>query len=399
MPPWNRRDTVTETAPGFTGVARFARRGDDAHSSLRAGEIAVVDLTDLDRSQAQALVDRRVRAVINAAQSSTGRYPNLGPRILADAGITLIDQVGQAVWTRMKSGEKVRIDGNRVYKGETLIAQGVSQDESSVTERLGEADRGLSTRLESLMANATDHLQRERAMLLEGARVPRLGKRLRKRPVVVVSKTFNWQTDLRRIKKWIRERDPVLIGVADGADALMDAGYKPHVVVGTLDELSAKAFHSGAEVVVTATSAHDKDSAHGKGGAERFEKAKVDPLWFIATGSANDLAIVLADSNDAPVIVEVGAPQGLMEFLERGPADVASSFVTRLRAGNLLVDAKAAGHFAAQSMPMWPVLLILLAGVVAVIAAVAITPVGGDWFDSLGDRIDDARTWIEGLFS
>ena len=399
MPPWNRRSAPTDTAPGFTGVARFARRGDEAHASLRAGEIAVVELTDLDRSQAEALVDRRVRAVINAAQSSTGRYPNLGPRILADAGITLIDQVGEGVWTRLKSGERVRIDGNRVYKGESLVAQGVSQDDATVTASLGEADRGLSTQLESLMANATDHLQRERAMLLEGARVPRLGKRLRKRPVVVVSKAFNWQTDLRRIKKWIRERDPVLIGVADGADALLDSGYKPHVVVGTLDELSARAFHSGAEVVVTATSTHDKDSAHGKGGAERFEKAKVDPIWFIATGSANDLAIVLADSNDAPVIVEVGAPQGLVEFLERGPADVASSFVTRLRAGSRLVDAKAAAHFGARAMPMWPVLLILLAGVVAVLVAVAITPVGGDWFDSLGERIDDARTWIEGLFS
>ena len=226
------------------------------------------------------------------------------------------------------------------------------------------------------MANATDHLQRERAMLLEGAQVPRLGKRLRNRPVVVVSKTFGWQTDLRRIKRWIREHDPVLIGVADGADALLDAGYKPQVVLGTLDELSARAFHCGALVVVTATSAHDK------GGAERFEKAKVDPVWFIATGSATDLAIVLADSNEAPVIVEVGAPQGLMEFLERGSADVASSFVTRLRAGSRLVDAKAAGHFAAQATPMWPVLLLLLAGAVAVVTAVAVTPVGGDWFDS-----------------
>ena len=357
------------------------------------GEIAVVDLTDLDRSQAQALVDRQVRAVINAAQSSTGRYPNLGPRILADAGITLIDQVGQAVWTRMKSGEKVRIDGNRVYKGEALIAQGVSQDETSVTERLGEADRGLSTRLESLMANATDHLQRERAMLLEGARVPRLGKRLRKRPVVVVSKTFDWQTDLRRIKKWIRERDPVLIGVADGADALLDAGYKPHVVVGTLDELSARAFHSGAEVVVTATSAHDK------GGAERFEKAKVDPLWFIATGSANDLAIVLADSNDAPVIVEVGAPQGLMEFLERRSRR-RRQLVRHPPPGRLPPGGRQGGRpLRGPAMPMWPVLLILLAGVLAVVASVAITPVGSDWFDSLGDRLDDARTWIEGLFS
>ena len=210
------------------------------------GDIAVVDLTDLDRSQAEALVERRVRAVINAAESSTGRYPNLGPRILADAGITLIDQVGQGVWTRLKSGETVRVDGNRVFRGESLVAQGVAQDDAAVTASLGEADKGLSTRLESLMANATDHLQRERAMLLEGARVPRLGKRLRKRPVVVVSKTFGWQNDLQRIRKWIRERDPVLIGVADGADALLDAGYKPHVVLGTLDELSSSAFHSGA---------------------------------------------------------------------------------------------------------------------------------------------------------
>lgn len=393
MPPWNRRSTLTDTAPGFTGVARFARRGDAAASSLRAGDIAVVDLTDLDRTQAEALIDRKVRAVVNAAQSSTGRYPNLGPRVLAEAGITLVDQVGQGVWNRLKNGETIRIDGNRVFKGEVLVAQGVAQDAATVTASLGKADRGLTTQLESLMANVTDHLGRESALLLEGAGVPRLAKRLRKRPAVVVSKTFGWQNDLRRIRRWIREHDPVLIGVAGGIEALLDAGYKPHVVLGSLDELSVRALNAGAEVVVTATSDHDKS------GAERFEKAGVDPVWFVATGSATDLAVVLADSNDAPVIVEVGGPAGLVEFLERGPADVASSFVTRLRAGSRLVDAKAAGHFATQAMPMWPVLLILFAGIAAVVAAVALTPVGGGWFESLGERIGDARTWIEGLFS
>lgn len=394
MPPWNRRTTLAnDAAPGFTGVARFARRGDGAASSLREGDVAVVDLPDLDRGQAEALVERRVRAVINASESSTGRFPNLGPTVLSEAGITLIDQVGQGVWTRLKSGETVRIDGSRVFKGAMLVAQGISQDDVSVTASLGEADRGLSTRLESLMANATDHLQRESALLLEGARVPRLGKKLRKRPVVVVSKSYGWEGDLRRIRRWIREHDPVLIGVAAGSDALLEAGHKPHVVLGALDELSDRAIRAAGDVVVTAT------AAQHQGGAERFERAGVDPIWFIATGSATDLAIVLADSNEAPVIVEVGAPQGLMQFLERGPADVASSFVTRLRAGSRLVDAKAAGHFAAQSMPLWPVLLILVAGVVAVMVAVAITPVGGGWFDSLDDRIDDARTWLEGLFS
>jgi uncharacterized membrane-anchored protein len=393
MPSWNRRSAPADHAPGFTGVTRFARQGDAAASTLKEGDIAVVDLPDLDRNQAEALVERRVRAVINAAQSSTGRFPNLGPKILADAGITLIDQVGSGVWNRLKNGDTVRIDGNRVFKGEQLIAQGVSQDDATVTASLGEADRGLSTRLESLMANATDHLQRESALLLEGARVPRLVTKLRKRPAVVVSKSFAWQADLRRIRRWIREHDPVLIGVGDGVEALLDAGHRPHVVVGSLDELSDRAIRAGGALVVTAASVHDK------GGAERFEKAGVDPIWFIATGSSTDLAIVLADTNEAPVIVQVGAPGSLVDLLESGSADVAGSFVTRLRAGARLVDAKAAGHFSAQPMPMWPVLLILLAGLAAVVAAIAVTPVGNDWFDSLGSHLDDARSWIEGLFT
>jgi uncharacterized membrane-anchored protein len=393
MPTWKRSATPVETAPGFTGVARFARRGDDAASTLRAGDIAVVDLVDLDRAQAEALVDRKVRAVINAAESSTGRYPNLGPRILADAGIALIDQVGDGVWSRIRNGDRIRVDGNRVFRGETLVAQGVSQDDATVTASLSEADRLLATRLETLMANTTDHLQREQALLLEGVRVPRLGPKLRKRPVVVVSKAFGWKNDLRRLRRWIQEHNPVLIGAAEGADALLESGYKPHVVLGNLEELSPRALQSRSEVVVTTP------SAQAKGGAEQFEKAKVDPVWFIGTGSATDLAIVLADSNDATVIVEVGAPAGLTEFLDRGPADVASAFVTRLRAGSRLVDAKAAAHFSARLMPMWPVVLILAAGVVSVVAALAVTPVGGEWFEPIGDGIDDVRIWIEGLFS
>lgn len=393
MPPWTRRTKPADDASGFTGVARFARPGDDASGSMHEGDIAVIDLTDLDRSQAEALAERKVRAVVNAGQSTTGRFPNLGPRILADAGITLIDQVGQGIWTRLKNGDTVRIDGSRVFKGEVLVAQGVSQDDASVTASLGAAEQSLATRLESLMANATDHLHRERDLLLEGARIPNLSTRLRRRPVVVVSRQFEWNTDLRRLRRWIRDHDPVLIGAADGADALLDAGHQPDVVLGTLDELSDRAIRSGAEVVITTP------SGHTAAGAERFERAKVDIVRFVATGASTDLAILLADSNDAPVIIEVGAPKGLVQLLERGPADVASTFLTRLRAGSRLVDAKAVGHFAAESMPVWPVLLILLAGLFAVVAAVAVTPVGGDWFDSAGDRLGDAQTWIEGLFT
>lgn len=394
MSRWNRRPATddADTGPGFTGVARFARRGDAADRALRSGDIAVVDLADLDRPQAEALVERGVRAVVNTASSSTGRYPNLGPRILADAGVPLVDHVGPGIRTRLRSGDTIRVEGGKIFKDEVLVAQGATLDDAAVTASLGEAERGLATRLESLTANASDHLERERDLLLGGARVPRLPSRLRKRPTVVVTKAHGWESDLKLIRRWLRDHDAVVVAVTDAADALLAAGITPHVLVGPVDRLSDRALRTVGEVVVT--SASGRESGH-----ERFEKAGVDVQLFVATGSPTDLAILLADTNEAAVIVEVGAPDGLVEFLERGPVDVASSFVTRLRAGSRLVDAKAVGHLTGRSMALWPVLLVLLAGLVAVVVAVGVTPVGQDWLGWTGDRLVDLRSWIEGLFS
>ena len=392
MPRWTRsaQRSRDDDATGFTAVVRFARPGDSQTRSVKAGEIAVIDAPDLDRGQAEELVERRVRAVVNAKASSSGRFPNLGPRVLADAGITLIDDVGEGIWARLKSGDTVRVEGSRIFKDGVLVAQGVAQDDASVTQSLGQAEQGLATRLESLTANASDHLERERAMLLEGARVPRLSKRLRGRPMVVVQRAHDWRPDLKGLRKWIRDRDAVVVGVGAGADAALELGLRPAVVVGGVDDLSDKALRSGAEVVVTT-------STPGHGGHERMEKAGVDAITFVATGAPADLAILLADTNEATVIVEVGAAPDLVAFLDRGSAEVASTFVTRLRAGRRLVDAKAVGHLVARPLSAWPVLLVLLAGVIAVVAAIATTPVGQDWWHELSGQLTDARTWIEGL--
>lgn len=379
-----------DTTDDIVGVVRFARTGDASSKALRDGDIAVVDLPDLDRGQAEALVARNVRAVLNAAESSTGRFPNLGPQVLADAGVTLIDHVGAGIWSRLRSGDTVRIADGKVFKDEVLVAQGHMVDDATRTQRLGVAERDLATRLGSLTANASDHLERERELLLEGARIPRLATRLRGRPVVVVSRTYGWQDDLKRIRRWIRDSGAVVVGVTAGADALLDAKITPDVVIGHLDDLSDRALRSGADVVVVTSSGRSE-------GHERFERAGVDVATFTASGAPSDLAILLADSNDAPVIVEVGAPRGLVEFLERGTAEVASSFVTRLRAASTLVDARAVAHFTRRTMPAWPVLLVLLAGVLAVVAAIGVTPTGRDWYDALGDGLGDLRTWLEGL--
>lgn len=379
-----------DTTDDIVGVVRFARTGDASSKALRDGDIAVVDLPDLDRGQAEALVARNVRAVLNAAESSTGRFPNLGPQVLADAGVTLIDHVGAGIWSRLRSGDTVRIADGKVFKDEVLVAQGHMVDDATRSQRLGVAERDLATRLGSLTANASDHLERERELLLEGARIPRLPTRLRGRPVVVVSRTYGWQDDLKRIRRWIRDSGAVVVGVTAGADALIDAKITPDVVIGHLDDLSDRALRSGADVVVVTSSGRSE-------GHERFERAGVDVATFTASGAPSDLAILLADSNAAPVIVEVGAPRGLVEFLERGTAEVASSFVTRLRAASTLVDARAVAHFTRRTMPAWPVLLVLVAGVLAVVAAIGVTPTGRDWYEALGDSLGDLRTWLEGL--
>lgn len=372
------------------GVAKFARPGDNAARSLKPGDIAVVDLTDIDRSQAEALVARQVRAVVNAGSSSTGAYPNLGPSVLAEAGVLLVDRVGQRVFADLRSGDRITIREGAVMKGDKVVARGRTMDDAAVSASLGAAEQGLSTQLGSLTANAADHLERERAMLLEGARVPRLAKRLRGRPVVVVSTTYDWQDDLTSLKRFLRERDPVVIAVGDAADELLSRKIRPHVVLGPVDTLSDRALRSGADVIATS-------GAGQPVGHERFEKAEVDVHTFVAAGQPSDLAIVVAEENDAPVIVQVGQPKDLVQFLERGAAEVASSFVTRLRASRRLVDAAAVAQLNARSVSAWPILLLLVVSVAAVAVALASTPVGQEWFASLTDALPDLRTRLEGL--
>lgn len=376
---------------GVAGTVRFAQRDGDV-ASLREDDIAVVDLPELDARQAQALIDRHVRAVLNVAASSSGRVPNVGPQMLSRAGILLIDLAGDDAWSKLKNGESVRIEDGKVFRDEILVVSGTELDETRTSAALADAESGLATRLDSLAANASDHIQREQTMLLDGAHVPRTRTNLRGRAVVVVSQAYDDEADLRGLRRYIRDDDPVLIGAGAGADVLLKAGYVPAVVVGALDHLSDAAIRAAGEVVVT-TSSGTVDTP------ERLERHGKEVVTFVSTGSDDDLAILLADTNEAEVIVHVGAPATLSKFLERPPSQVARMFVARLRAGSKIVDAKAVNHFTSQRFPLWPVMLLLAAGVVAVAVSVAVTPVGNDWFDSLGDQLADLGTWIKGLFS
>ncbi len=387
----NRKTPLPPGAKGIVGIVRLARRDKDI-AALREGDIAIVNHPDLDSRQAEVLISRRVRAVINTARSSTGRVPNSGPQMLAHAGVTLIDVAQTDLSSRLKGGDRIRIEAGKIFKDEVLVAVGAELDQQRTTSDLVAAESGLATKLDSLAANASDHILREHAMLIDGAKIPRLRTRLRRRPVVVVSTGHDDVADLQGLRSYIRDCDPILIGAGAGADLLLDAGYVPRIVVGALDNLSDRAIRASGEVVVTtATGRLDMP--------ERLEKHGKTVATFVSTGSDDDAAILLADTNEAAVIIHVGAPSDLSQFLDRAPTEAARMFVTRLRASSKMVDAKAVHYFSSERMPLWPILLLVLAGVVAVLVAVGVTPVGNGWFDSIGSQLSDFGTWIKGLVS
>ena len=391
MVTWRRKTPLPPDAKGVVGSVRHARLDSDI-VALREGEVAVVNLPDLDSRQAQALIDGHVAAVLNASRSSSGRAPNTGPQMLARAGILLIDVTSEDVWARLKPGELVRIEAGQVYRDEVLVASGVELDEKRTATDLQAARDGLATRLDSLAANATDHIHHEHAMLMTGAQVPRLRTKLKGRPVVVVSRGYDDVADLKGLRRFIRENDPVLIGAGPGADILIKGGLTPSIVVGALDHISDAAIKVSGEVVVTTVSGMVD-------GPERLERHGKQIVTFTSTGSDDDLAIILADTNEAAVIVHVGAPSSLTKMLERPPGEAARMFVARLSAGSKIVDAKAVHHLSSRRHAVWPVVLLLVAGAVALAVAVGITPVGQGWYDSIGDLLSDLGSWIKGLFT
>ena len=389
MPKLRRVQTAPEGA--LTGPLRHVRRDSDL-SALRQGDVALVQMPELDARQAQELLDQGVVAVLNGSASSSGRVPNQGPSILTRGGVALIDIGDSDPFGLFKNGETVHVLDGQVLRDGVPVTAGERLDESRTTSVLADAESTMSTRLDSLAANATDHIHREQAMLLDGARVPHLRTSLRRRPVVVVSKAYDAKTDLKSLKRFIAGNDPVLIGAGPGADLLLDSGYTPDILVGALENLTDRAIGAAGEVVVTTASGQIP-------GHERLERHGKQIVTFVSSGNDDDLAILLADTNHAGVIVHVGGPPSLTEFLERSPDEVARMFVARLRAGSKIVDAKSVNQLSARPLSWWPVLLLVLVGLLAVGVAITVTPLGQDWFDRLGDAVSGSGTWIKGLMS
>jgi uncharacterized membrane-anchored protein len=316
------------------GPARADRRTKDLVKRLCPGDIAVIDHADIDRVAAENLIRCAPSAVVNASTSFTGRYPHMGPLLIAEAGIPLIDDVGSDVLDRFVEGEELRLVGNDLWRGDELIAAGRRQDADDLARRVVRARADMGTELEAFAINTLEWIRREARLTFEPIVLPPLHCDFRGRHALVVVRGHDYRSDLKALRAYIREFQPVLVAVDGGADALLEVGLTPDVIIGDFDSVSEEALACGADLV---HHVHPDGRAPGR---EQLLGFGVSYVEFVAEGTSEDVAMLLAAEAGAELIVAVGTHASMVEFLDKGRAGMASTFLTRLRLGPLLVDAK-----------------------------------------------------------
>jgi uncharacterized membrane-anchored protein len=367
----------------LTGPAKLDRRTKNLVKRLSADDIAIIDHTDLDRVSAEALLESGVRVVVNVAPSQSGRFPNPGPLQLVRGGVRLIDVSADDLFENVHEGELLTVRGAGLYRNGTCVASGRVLDERELEQGFAEQRGRVTEALEAFAENTMRYLREEGRLLAEGVAFPPLRTNFRDRHALVVARGPGYKRDLRMVKPYVRVFKPVLIAVDGGADALLEEGYKPDVIVGDMDSVSDKALRTGAELLI-----------HGYRdgvvpGAERARTLGLPYEIVPATGISEDVALLLAYEKGSELIVAVGTHFNLIEFLERNRAGMSSTFITRLKVGEILIDAKGVSRLATRKVGIWPLVLFTLAGLGAIAVAIAVSPALRHLIEYLALRLRD----------
>jgi uncharacterized membrane-anchored protein len=367
----------------YTGPARLDRRTKRLTRRLASDDIAIIDHTDLDRVSAEELLESGVRVVVNVADSQTGRFPNPGPLLLVRGGVCLIDAPGAELFESVDDGELLTVRGSNLYRNGMRVAAGRILGADELAERLLEQRGRVTEALEAFADNTMRYLREEGRLLSEGIDFPPLQTSFRDRHALVVVRGPGHKRDLRIVRPYIRDFRPVLIGVDGGADALLEAGYKPDVIVGDMDSVSERALGSGAELLVHAYPVGPAP------GAARLDELGLSYDVVPAPGMSEDVALLLAYEKGAELIVAVGTHLNLIEFLERDRSGMSSTFLTRLKVGEILIDAKGVSRLVSRRVGLLPFLVFALAALAALAVAVVFSPALRDVFELVADRFRD----------
>ncbi|MGV0627321.1 putative cytokinetic ring protein SteA [Mycolicibacter minnesotensis] len=375
--------------PGVIGTARVDHDIDRLLRRVGPGDIVVLDILDLDRITADALVEAQIAGVVNASASISGRYPNLGPEVLVANGIILIDEAGPTVFKKIRDGSKIRLYEGSVYSGDRRLGRGVERSDVEIAELMIEAKSGLVAHLESFAGNTIEFIRSESPLLIDGIGIPEIDVDLRRRHVVLVGDEDGAVDDLKRLKPFIKEYQPVLVGVGAGADVLRKAGYRPQLIIGDPDQMSAEVLRCGSQVVLPA------DADGHAPGLERIQDLGVGAMTFPAAGSAMDLALLLADHHGAALLVTAGHTANIETFFDRTrQLSNPSMFMTRLKVGEKLVDARAVATLYRNRISAGAIALLVLSMLMAIIVALWVSRTDAVVLEWLGNYWHDLTQWL-----
>jgi uncharacterized membrane-anchored protein len=403
--------SVQAPAWTLTGSVRPGRRTKLLVRHLVRGDIALIDHRDIDRVSAEELIAAGAAAVLNCGGSSSGSYPNLGPQLLVEAGIVLVDLPDDELFRRLSDGDPVVIraaaavapaagaaagagagvaydagepppptHAEIVRKGE-LLAVGELLDLERVCAETELRRREVGEALERFAYNTIEHMREERELLDGRIRLPRFATDFRDRSTLVVVRGVGHQRDLRALRPFVRDRRALIVAVDGGADAVIEAGLTPHMIVGDMDSASESALRCGAELVL-----HTYSDGRAPG-RERLEELGLSYKQVPAPGTSQDVAMLIAAEKGARLIVSVGSQFNLVEFLDRNRKGMSSTFLTRLRVGEILVDAKGVSRLYQPRPGLTPLLVVILAGLIGMVAVVWLTPALHDLAELLWVRL------------
>lgn len=342
------------------GKAKLDHRTKDLVKRLRKGDIAVIDHDDIDEVAAKTLIAAKPTAIINAQPSITGRYPTRGAQKIIRAGIPILDETGQSVFERLRENTQIEIRENQVFHDGRLIAEGRELTNEDIDQKLDEARENLKQELDQFVENTMEYARREKDVLLDSIELPVMKTRIENRHVLIVVRGKRYKEDLRAIKGYLEDERPVLIGVDGGADALLESGYIPDVIVGDMDSVSDEALQCGAEIVVHAYT-------NGKApGLTRVQEMNVPAMVVPMPGTSEDVAMIMAYEKGATLIVAVGTHSNMVDFLEKGRKGMASTFLIRLKVGSILVDAKGVSQLYRQSLKAKYLVHLVLASMIPI---------------------------------
>jgi len=382
----------TETPEAETAVARLDKRTKNLVKRLREGEVAIIDHSDIDRVSAESLIERKPCCVVNAACSVTGNYPNLGPLMMVASGMTVLDEVGQGIFEMVHEGDRISVVGDRVMRGGLEVVRGKLLTLEEIEWRIEESKKRLGKHLGDFAANTMELLEAEKEILLESVELPYITTKFKGRHALIVVRGHDYKRDLTALRSYVREMKPIMVGVDGGADALLEMGYKPVMIVGDMDSVTDEALKGPAELVVHG---YTDGRAPGK---VRLDELGLQSAVFHYPGTSEDVAMLIAYEKGAEMVVLVGGHNNLIEFLDKDRKGMASTFLVRLRLGAALIDAKGVSELYNSRVKAWQLALMAAAALLTIVIIVLLSEPARQFISVMAMRFQVWLMKLENLF-